>query len=291
MTKNSTVKLILGCAGLTLLIASSGMTARGKKEINGNKKDMHVYVEKKAKIEHKKPVASEHKKPIGIKYKKITRKDCALHNAMRRLWVDHAVWTHDYLIFATHDIAAAYKKASAERLLKNQDDIGDAIVPFYGEEAGKKLATLLREHITIAIEVVEAIKSGDKKAFEQADKKWHDNAKDIAAFLHKANPKHWPEDALVAMLNKHLALTGKEAVALIENRWDDLIALYDQVITQLMHMSDALAAGIVKQFPEKFDYHPIRKTVKKAVHMIREKMHLPEKAVKTGKKAENKVKE
>lgn len=260
MKKTIVTKMMLGAAGIALLIISADVIAYGKK-MNRAEETMYASPEK-----------TEHKKMM-----RHTHKDYMLRTAMRRLWVDHAVWTHDYLIAATQNIPAEYKKLSAERLLKNQDEIGNAVVPFYGKDAGKKLAALLRDHIMIATEVVDAAKSGDKEALKKADDKWHANAKDIAAFLSGANPKNWSEADMVAMLNEHLKLTTQEAVALIGNKWADLIAVYDKIITQLMHMADGLSEGIIKQFPEKFDYRPIRKTMKKAMHAIREKLHMKKK--------------
>ena len=73
---------------------------------------------------------------------------------MAKLWEDHIVWTRCYIISALADLPD--KSKHAERLLRNQDEIGAAIVPFYGQQAGDALAKLLREHITIAADVVGA---------------------------------------------------------------------------------------------------------------------------------------
>jgi len=84
-----------------------------------------------------------------------------------------------------------------------------------------------------------------------ADKRWHANAEDIAEFLSKANP-NWPKATLVDMLNRHLALTTREAVDRLTKNWDDDVPNFDNVFSQAMMMADALSDGIVKQFPAKF---------------------------------------
>ena len=67
----------------------------------------------------------------------------ALGKAMRDLWADHVVWTRNYIIAAASDSPEA--QAAADRLLANQDQIGQAIVPYYGQAAGTKLSSLLRD--------------------------------------------------------------------------------------------------------------------------------------------------
>lgn len=173
----------------------------------------------------------------------------ALKTAMRELWAAHVLWTREYIVSAVAD--AAENKDVTDRLLRNQQDIGNAIVPYYGKEAGQKLADLLRDHILISADVVAAAKAGDQEKLTQADARWHDNAKDIAKFLSDANP-HWPYQALVDMLNDHLKLTTEEAVAQIKGEWSASIAKFDEVFKQAMMMADDLSAGIIKQFPDKF---------------------------------------
>ena len=65
--------------------------------------------------------------------------------ALRDLWVDHIVYTRNYII----GFAAGLPDTNivAQRLLKNQEDIGNVIKPFYGNEAGNKLTSLLKGHI------------------------------------------------------------------------------------------------------------------------------------------------
>ena len=172
-----------------------------------------------------------------------------LHTAMRKLWTDHVVWTRDYIIAAVGDQPDA--QAAAGRLLKNQEDIGNAVAKYYGEAAARQLTALLKDHISVAVELIKAAKAGDKTAQSQADAKWHANAEQIADFLSKANP-NWPRATLVEMMNTHLATTTDEVVARLTKNWDADVKAYDKVYDHILSMSDALSDGIVKQFPEKF---------------------------------------
>jgi hypothetical protein len=172
-----------------------------------------------------------------------------LHTAMRKLWTDHVVWTRDYIIAAVGDQPDA--QAAATRLMKNQEDIGGAVAKFYGDAAGKQLTALLKDHISIAVDLIKAAKAGDKAAQAQADQKWHANAEQIADFLSKAN-SNWPRATLVDMMNTHLSTTTDEVVARLTKNWDADVKAYDKVYDHVLTLADALSDGIVKQFPDKF---------------------------------------
>ena len=172
-----------------------------------------------------------------------------LRSAMRELWSEHVIYTREYIAAAASGSAGA--SAMATRLMRNQEDIGNAIKPYYGDAAGSKLTTLLKDHINIATEVVAAAKAGDKMKLADADRRWHTNASDIATFLSGAN-SNWTRESLVSMLNEHLSLTTQEATALLEKRYGDSVTLFDKIYDQSLHMADALTDGIVKQFPGKF---------------------------------------
>ncbi len=173
-----------------------------------------------------------------------------LRQAMRKLWEDHITWTRLYIVSA----AAGLKdqKVTAERLLKNQDDIGDAIKPYYGDAAGEQLTALLRDHILTAADLLTAAKAGDNAKLEKAKTAWYANADEIAAFLAKANPTYWPLTAVQHHMRMHLDLTLDEAVARLQGKWADDVVAYDRVHDAILVMSDDLANGIIAQFPEKF---------------------------------------
>ncbi|MGA2534037.1 MAG: glycosyltransferase [Candidatus Aminicenantales bacterium] len=178
-----------------------------------------------------------------------TRSMVELRTAMRKLWEDHITWTRNYIISALAGLEDA--GAVAKRLLANQDDLGNAIVPYYGEEAGKKLAALLRDHILIATEVVKAAKMGNATELTAAQNKWTGNGDEIAAFLSGANP-HWPKAAVADMLHKHLAYTTDEVVSRLKKDWAADVEAYDKGHVHMLMFADMLTEGIVNQFPAKF---------------------------------------
>jgi hypothetical protein len=173
----------------------------------------------------------------------------ALKQDMRKLWTDHVVWTRDYIVAAAAD--APDQQAAANRLMKNQEDIGAAVATYYGKPAGDTLTGLLKQHISIAVDLIKAAKAGDKAAQQQADAKWQQNGVDIADFLSKANP-NWPRATLVDLMKKHLSTTTDEVVARLGKNWEADVRAFDAVYQHVLMMSDALADGIVKQFPDKF---------------------------------------
>lgn len=174
----------------------------------------------------------------------------SLKAALRRLWADHVIWTRQYVVAAV--AAAPDAAAAASRLLKNQEDIGNAIVPLYGQGAGARLTELLKQHIMIAVDLIEAAKVGDQERFALEDANWSRNAEEIATLLSTANPANWPHKDVLDLLNLHLSLTKGEVVARLEQDWDKDVAAFDEIFTEILTVADVLADGIIKQFPDRF---------------------------------------
>ncbi len=180
----------------------------------------------------------------------VTRKELALRGDMRKLWEDHVTWTRlavISLVAGTPDT-----QATVGRLLQNQDDIGNALKPFYGRAAGDAVTAELKKHILIAADVIAAAKAGDQAKLADAQARWEQNAGDIATLLSKANPRNWKRAAVLSMLDEHLRLTTQEAVARLHGDWAGDVAAYDRVHAHALMMADTLSTGLVRQFPKRF---------------------------------------
>jgi len=178
-----------------------------------------------------------------------TSKSEQLRMAMHKLWEDHIVWTRNVILNIIDGLPGT--EQAVNRLLSNQDDIGNAVKPFYGEAGGKELTRLLREHITIAADLLKAARAGDNPAVTVANKKWFVNADEISDFLSKANP-NWKLDDMKKMMHDHLTLTTDEVMARLKKDYVADVKAYDKVHDEILMMADMLTDGIVKQFPGKF---------------------------------------
>jgi hypothetical protein len=173
----------------------------------------------------------------------------ALKEKMRDLWTDHVVWTRAYIVSAV--AGSPDQTAAANRLMKNQEEIGAAVANYYGNEAGNKLTTLLKQHISIAVDLVKDAKAKDQTKFNADNEKWKQNANEISDFLASANP-NWKQGDLRDMMAKHLSTTADELNARINKNYDADVKAFDAIYDHIITMSDALSDGIIKQFPDKF---------------------------------------
>ncbi|WP_064093899.1 hypothetical protein [Rossellomorea aquimaris] len=172
-----------------------------------------------------------------------------LKGDLRKLWIDHTIWTRNYIVSAIAELEDTDEVLA--RLLKNQEDIGNAIKPFYGEDAGNKLADLLTDHILIAGKIVEAAKSDNQAELKNYNSDWYRNADDIAHFLSNANP-NWSNKQLTDLLYMHLKLVTEDVVARLKKDWEADIIAFDKGEAHIIEIADVLTDGIIKQFPNQF---------------------------------------
>lgn len=176
---------------------------------------------------------------------RMTKAESELRELFRMLWEQHGTWTRltiNSIVFGLPDEAYV-----TNRLLRNPEDFGAALEKYYGNKIASRFAQLLKEHLVIAAQLVKAAKAGNNAAAQDIEKRWYQNADELAAFLGSINP-YWSEDQWREMLHTHLGLVKAEAVYLLNKDYSKSITAYDEMEKQVLEMADLMASGITRQF-------------------------------------------
>jgi hypothetical protein len=172
------------------------------------------------------------------------------HDKMRALWEAHGSWTHMVIVSFAGNLPDL--TAEEQVLLHNQVDIGNAVKPYYGRAAGNKLTKLLKEHILGAVNVLVAAKSGDSSKISQAEAAWYANGRQIADFLHAANPKFLSRAAARKMMKVHLDQVIEQGVDELKGNYTAGARAFAPYIRHIVDMADMISGGIIRQFPTRF---------------------------------------
>ncbi len=170
-----------------------------------------------------------------------------LINYFRMLWVQHVYWTRMAVMGIIYDLPE--KDQIIKRLLRNPVDFANALRPFFGEEAAKEFQDLLTAHLTIAAELVTAAKEGNNEAVTDADRRWHENAEEIAVLLGNINPD-WSVDDWSAMLEEHLKLLSDNIAEMLAGNYEESIKQFDDIEMQAIEMADVMAEGIAMLYQD-----------------------------------------
>ncbi len=178
-------------------------------------------------------------------FNKFTKSQVRLINKFHKLWEQHDIWTRSTII----SIALSLPDLTpvTRRLLRNPIDFGRVFEIYYGSKIASEFSNLLTAHLVIAKELVVATKAGENQSAAEAEKKWYENADEIAAFLGHINP-FWSEEEWREMMHEHLKLVKTEAAYILAGNYSQGIAVYDRVERQTLQMADMMAKGIFKQF-------------------------------------------
>lgn len=172
-------------------------------------------------------------------------KQIILFNTFRKLWEQHVVWTRAFVISSAEDLADI--EFVTERLLRNPADFAEALEVYYGEKVAGDFERLLTDHLLIAAEIVNAIKTGDTQTAQEQRVKWFQNADDIAALLAAINP-YWDERQWREMLYQHLELLEDQIAFRFGGRYREDVRIFDSIEEQALMMGDTMARGIINQF-------------------------------------------
>lgn len=178
------------------------------------------------------------------------------HDTWRKLWEDHISWTRSVII-AVFDLPQAATDAYVPRLLKNYEDMEDALRPYYGDDADV-LGDLISDHLTIAYTLLVAARDNGLQSPQvtAASEAWYANGHDIAVKMSEMNPTYWPLSVGDPMWKAHLDATLDEAVKHATGHFAEEVVTYDMVHDMAIDMADFFSNGVAHQFPGRFNRRP-----------------------------------
>ncbi len=165
---------------------------------------------------------------------------------MRKLWIDHAIWIRGFIVDLLGDLPSI--DYTTERLLKNQEQMGNCFRQCFGDMAADSLISLLREHITIAMDLFKAIRSGDINAYS-LEEQWTKNSEDISILLATV-ASCYSKDELVDMLSTCMIMTKYQLIARMNGDYNADIMYFDMGLHHIVMISDYLSSGLIEKLFE-----------------------------------------
>jgi LysM repeat protein len=165
---------------------------------------------------------------------------------MRFRLQEHVFWTRAAIISILEDLED--KELIVTRLLQNAKDVSEVFSPYYSEEVVDTIDKLIEEHLTIAANLVTALRRNNAVLFERYNEDLYKNADAIAQTLASINP-YYDIEELREMLYQHLDLLIRLMVEQNNKNYVQQIKDFDASHEQIVLMADMLTEGIVKQFP------------------------------------------
>lgn len=166
---------------------------------------------------------------------------------MIKLWEDHAIWIRMFIVDLLSNSPSIDN--TVNRLLKNQEAIGNCIKPFFGDTAGDTLTSLLKDHVTITVDLLKAIKTGDVTRSTTLETDVVTNTENITTFFATINPCY-SRDELIEMLDTNLILVKYQFIARMNGDYNADVMYFDMSIHHILMISDYLFKGIIERFYE-----------------------------------------
>ena len=177
-----------------------------------------------------------------------------LRMTLRDLYLNHIVWVRSLVVTTRLGDKVAVGEAD-EYGIKNAKAIGQSIAPVYGQAAADKFTTLFVGHYSAVKGYMNAAFAnnfkGNPALKKAAGARLLKNADEIAVFVSSANP-NLPKETVYGLLLTH----GQQHIMAIDaaakKDWGGEADMWDPMVKHIYTISDALAGGIAKQFPDKF---------------------------------------
>lgn len=172
----------------------------------------------------------------------VVANEYALTADLHTLWLAQAGWFRLAIVATAGNLPDA--AAATEKIQQNHVAIANKLRQFIGNTSADQLTDLLDQHLHGALEVANALKTGNAEARKAT---WYANGHAIAALLVTANPQ-WKQTDWDALLHKHLDTLLAEMTARMQAQWQADAQAHEAVVAHNLALADALSAGLQLQY-------------------------------------------
>jgi hypothetical protein len=186
----------------------------------------------------------------SVSMKSTTTKAAGLRSTLVSFGTEHMDLTYAAVASALNGTKSA--EADQTSLIQNGKDLAAAVGSVYGDDAQATFEKVWTLHLTQFVNYAVASSKGDEAGKQTAlstiDSQY---THPLAAYLAKANP-NLPESALYAGLKEHVDMTAVMIDNEAKGDFSTATMQREMGIKHLEGLMSTLAAGIVKQYPNKF---------------------------------------
>lgn len=166
-----------------------------------------------------------------------------LRNALRQLWSQYSLWTRFYLISKIDNLEDL--EVVTNRLYEVPIDFYNVLRIYYGNASAQEFENLMREQITLTIQLISEIKDG--RSPDIVRNSWKENADQIVELLTRLNP-YWDAPSLKNLFYNHLDMTEYEAQKRVNKQYAADVYEYNFIEYHTLMFADYIWHGIINQF-------------------------------------------
>lgn len=163
---------------------------------------------------------------------------------MRDRWVEHAMWSRQYLVATLSDLPD--RPAVANRLLRVQEQLGSALAPCLGEVISARLVALLKERTLFTGHLLYALRMWDDTETQRQRQILRAYATAVAGLVSTAAPS-WPWRELTQGIERLDALMYQQADARRRAEWVEDAQACDEALAVAMKVADVLAEDLARR--------------------------------------------
>jgi len=159
-----------------------------------------------------------------------------------KLWSSLTIWLRSYLISSVYDLAN--KEAIVYQLFSIPTQFYNIFRVFYGPEIAQQFSNLLTHFLTSAINMIEALKTGEKELADSSTVEMFQIADELARFLAPLNV-YWEEEQWKNLLNQFISYFINEVVEMQRGNYAEEISIFLRLDDVTDIIGGYMARGII----------------------------------------------